>query len=83
MKGRTGSIELGKEGDFIAWILPDYIKRLGYPLRAHHPRNYLVVVPPILLMAGLGETNRLLFQMQKMCKRVSEWGYKRWEEGNI
>jgi reductive dehalogenase len=44
---------------FIACVLADYIRRLGYPARAHHARNYLVVVPPILLMAGLGEMSRL------------------------
>ena len=44
---------------FIACILADYIRRLGYPARAHHARNYQVVVPPILLMAGLGEMCRI------------------------
>jgi ferredoxin len=40
---------------FIACILADYIRRLGYPARAHHARNYHVVLPPILLWAGLGD----------------------------
>ena len=44
---------------FIACILADYIRRLGYPARAHHARNYQVVVPPILLSAGLGEMCRI------------------------
>jgi ferredoxin len=44
---------------FIACIMADYIRRLGYPARAHHARNYQVVVPPILLMAGLGEMCRI------------------------
>jgi reductive dehalogenase len=44
---------------FIACILADYIRQLGYPARAHHARNYQVVVPPILLMAGLGEMCRI------------------------
>ena len=44
---------------FIACVLADYIRRLGYPARAHHARNYQVVVPPILLMAGLGEMCRI------------------------
>ena len=44
---------------FIACILADYIRRLGYPARAHHARNYQVVVPPILLWAGLGEMSRI------------------------
>jgi len=44
---------------FIACILADYIRRLGYPARAHHARNYQVVVPPILLWAGVGEMCRI------------------------
>jgi reductive dehalogenase len=44
---------------FIACILADYIRRLGYPARAHHARNYQVAVPPILLLAGLGEMCRI------------------------
>lgn len=44
---------------FIACILADYIRRLGFPARAHHARNYQVVVPPILLQAGLGEMCRI------------------------
>jgi len=44
---------------FIACILADYIRRLGDPARAHHARNYQVVVPPILLEAGLGEMSRI------------------------
>lgn len=44
---------------FIACILADYIRRLGYPARAHHARDYQVVVPPILLKAGIGEMCRI------------------------
>lgn len=44
---------------FIACILAEYIRRLGYPAMAHHARNYHVVVPPILLWAGLGEMCRV------------------------
>lgn len=44
---------------FIVSILADYIRRLGYPARAHHARSYQVVVPPILLWAGLGEMSRI------------------------
>ena len=40
---------------FIACVLANYIRRLGYSARAHHARDYQVVVPPILLWAGLGE----------------------------
>ncbi len=44
---------------FVACILADYIRRLGYPARAHHARNYQVVVPPILLWSGIGEMSRI------------------------
>jgi len=44
---------------FIACNLAEYIRRLGYPARAHHAMNYQVVVPPILLWAGLGEMCRI------------------------
>ena len=44
---------------FIAVILADYIRRLGYPARAHYSSNYQVVLPPILLWAGLGEMSRI------------------------
>ena len=44
---------------FIACILAEYIRRLGYAARAHHAMNYQVVVPPILLWAGLGEMCRI------------------------
>ena len=44
---------------FIACILADYIRRLGYEARAHHAMNYQVVLPPILLWAGLGEMCRI------------------------
>jgi reductive dehalogenase len=45
---------------FIACVMADYIRRLGYPARAHYgAMNYDVVVPPILLWAGLGEFSRM------------------------
>jgi reductive dehalogenase len=44
---------------FIACNLAEYIRRLGYPARANHAMNYNVVVPPILLWAGLGEMCRI------------------------
>ncbi len=43
----------------IACNLANYIRRLGYPARAHHARNYQVLVPPILLKAGIGEMSRI------------------------
>ena len=44
---------------FIACLLADYIRRLGFPARAHHAMSYQVVIPPILLWAGLGEMSRM------------------------
>lgn len=44
---------------FIACVLADYIRRLGFRARAHHALNYQVVLPPILLWAGLGEMCRV------------------------
>ena len=44
---------------FIAIILAEYIRRLGFPARAHYASNYQVVLPPILLWAGLGEMSRI------------------------
>jgi reductive dehalogenase len=44
---------------FIACLLADYIRQLGFPARAHHAMNYQVLVPPILLWAGLGEMCRI------------------------
>jgi ferredoxin len=44
---------------FISRILADYIRRLGYPARAHHFFDYQIVLPPVLLLAGIGESCRL------------------------
>lgn len=44
---------------FIAIILADYIRRLGYPAKAHYAPFYDVVLPPIILLSGLGEMSRI------------------------
>ena len=44
---------------FIACTMANYIRRLGYPARAHHARNYQVALPPLLLHAGIGEMCRI------------------------
>jgi reductive dehalogenase len=44
---------------FIAHTIANYIRKLGYPARAHHPTHYQVAVPPILLWAGQGEMCRI------------------------
>jgi reductive dehalogenase len=43
---------------FIACIMANYIRKLGYPARAHHVFNYQVLVVPLLLWAGIGEMCR-------------------------
>lgn len=44
---------------FVAIILAEYIRRLGYPAKAHYAPFYDIVVPPILLLSGLGEMSRI------------------------
>jgi len=44
---------------FQACVLAEYIRKLGFRARAHHAMNYQVLVPPILLWAGLGEMSRM------------------------
>ena len=44
---------------FIAIILAEYIRRLGYPAKAHYAPFYDVVLPPLILLAGLGEMSRI------------------------
>lgn len=42
----------------IACMVADYIRKLGFAARAHHFSNGLVVIPPLLLLAGIGEVSR-------------------------
>ena len=39
-------------------MMASYIRKLGYPARAHHLSNDLVIIPPLLLLAGIGEASR-------------------------
>ena len=43
---------------YIGNILASYIRMLGYPARLHSIRGYQVVVPPLLLLSGIGEMSR-------------------------
>jgi reductive dehalogenase len=43
---------------YISCIMADYIRRLGYPARAHHAMCYQVLVVPLLVLAGIGELSR-------------------------
>jgi reductive dehalogenase len=63
---RTGGtpfsdLEVGRVYGFSALVatqLASYIRALGWPARAHHMRNYGVLVVPIAVDAGLGELAR-------------------------
>lgn len=44
---------------FIAVLMAQYIRKLGYSARAHPRGNYQVALPPLLLLAGLGEISRM------------------------
>ena len=47
------------EGAKIALILANWIRRLGYPARAHIDGNYRVIAPLVARDAGLGEIGRM------------------------
>lgn len=51
-----------------AWVsiqLAEYIRRLGYSARAHHLRNYRVLVVPVGVDCGLGELSRAGYLLSK------------------
>ena len=66
MLGSTGDDWISGSQSFIGYsntaliscIMADYIRRLGYPARAHHAMSYQVLVVPLLLLAGIGEMSR-------------------------
>jgi reductive dehalogenase len=39
-------------------MMADYIRKLGFPARAHHFRDDPIAITPVLLMAGIGEISR-------------------------
>lgn len=43
----------------VACMMADYIRRLGYAARPHYARDYQVLLPPLLLWAGIGEHCRM------------------------
>jgi ferredoxin len=47
------------EGAMIAVIVASWIRRLGYPARAHTDGNYRVIAPLVARDAGLGEIGRI------------------------
>jgi reductive dehalogenase len=44
---------------FIASLMADYIRRLGYSAEAHFHFHYKVLIPPLLLLSGIGEMCRI------------------------
>jgi reductive dehalogenase len=42
----------------VSCMVASYIRKLGYSARAHHVTNELIVIPPLLLLAGIGEVAR-------------------------
>jgi reductive dehalogenase len=66
MLGSTGDDWISGAQSFIGYsnaaliscIMADYIRRLGYPARAHNAAGYQVTVVPLLLLAGIGEMSR-------------------------
>lgn len=43
----------------MSMVMARYIRNLGYQARAHHNENYQVMVPPVLISAGMGELSRV------------------------
>jgi reductive dehalogenase len=57
----VSDLEVGRvyaESALVACELASFIRSLGYPARAHHVRNYCVMVVPVAVDAGLGELAR-------------------------
>lgn len=66
MKASTGHDWVSRDQSTLSYVhcamlscmIADYIRKLGYPARAHHLTDEQVVMPPLLLLAGLGEASR-------------------------
>jgi len=43
---------------FIATVMANYIRRLGYEAEPHFSGHYKVLMPPLVLLSGLGEMSR-------------------------
>ena len=43
---------------YVGHVLAKYIRMLGYPARLHYAGDYQVLVPPLLLLSGIGELSR-------------------------
>ncbi len=66
MAGSTGDDWISGSQSFIGYsntalistIIADYIRRLGYPARAHNASGYQVLLVPLLVLSGIGEMSR-------------------------
>jgi len=66
MAGSTGDDWISGSQSFIGYsstalistIMADYIRRLGYPARAHNASGYQVLAVPLLVLSGIGEMSR-------------------------
>jgi len=60
--GDTISFQSYQRVSLIAQTMAEYIRKLGYPATPQHPPSsagrYQVAIPPLLLMAGIGELSR-------------------------
>ncbi len=53
------SLQAYENGAMVAEVMANYIRRLGYPALAQHVGSgYSVLIPPLLLWAGIGEVSR-------------------------
>ncbi len=66
--GVASDLEVGKvyaRSALVACQLASFIRALGFAARAHHVRNYYVLVVPIAVDAGLGELSRAGYLLNK------------------
>jgi len=47
------------QGALLTQLLAEYIRQLGYSAKAQHMYNYQVVMPPLVMLSGLGEMSRI------------------------
>jgi reductive dehalogenase len=65
---KASSFEIGRvyaSSALVAVELANYIRALGYPARAHHLRNYGVLLVPVAVDSGLGELGRCGYLISK------------------
>jgi len=65
---KASSFEIGRvyaSSALAAVELANYIRALGYPARAHHLRNYGVLLVPVAVDSGLGELGRCGYLISK------------------